>query len=194
MKKYFSLLLSFLKIGFIGFGGGSALIPIIEDEIVAKKKLLKEEDYNDHVIVANITPGTLPVKLAAAAGRQVCGLPGMLGSTIMMSVPGVAVTVLLVSFLSRLDGNIVTQIKFASVGITVFIIMLLVNYIGKVLKGCRQTNTLIVGWIIMLLAFLLTGGKEICNILGLERRPIFDISTINLLLLAFFIIFLRKVK
>lgn len=73
MKKYFSLLLSFLKIGLIGFGGGSALIPIIEEEIVTRKKMLKEEDYNDHVIVSNITPGTLPVKLAAAAGKEICG-------------------------------------------------------------------------------------------------------------------------
>jgi len=194
MKKLFSLLSSFLKIGLIGFGGGSALIPIIEDEIVTKKKLLKEEDYNDHVIVSNITPGTLPVKLAAAAGRNIFGMPGMLGATIMMSLPGVGFTVLLVSLLSQLGGNVITQIKFASVGISVFIIMLLVNYIGKVLKGCRQTNSLTVGLIIMLLTFLLTGGKEINNILGLERRPIFDISTINLLLLAFFIIFFTEGK
>jgi len=124
MKKLFSLLSSFLKIGLIGFGGGSALIPIIEDEIVTKKKLLKEEDYNDHVIVSNITPGTLPVKLAAAAGRNIFGMPGMLGATIMMSLPGVGFTVLLVSLLSQLGGNVITQIKFASVGISVFIIML----------------------------------------------------------------------
>jgi len=189
MKSFFSLLFSFLKVGFIGFGGGSALIPVIEDEIVAKKKLLKEEDYNNHVIVSNITPGTLPVKLAAAAGRKVYGIPGMLGATIMMSLPGVAITVLLVSLLSQLGDNVVTQIKFASVGISVFIIMLLVNYIKKVLAECRQTNTLTAGWIIMLLTFFLTGGKEINNILGLNRAPIFDISTVNLLLLAFFIIF-----
>lgn len=189
MKQFISLLISFLKIGFIGFGGGSALIPVIEDEIVDKKKLLKDEDYNDHVIVSNITPGTLPVKLAAAAGRKVSGIPGMIGATIMMSLPGVGITVLLVSILSQLGENVVTQIKFASVGISVFIIMLLVNYIKKVLSGCRQTNTFTVGLIIMLLTFFLTGGKEINNILGLDRAPIFDISTVNLLLLAFFIIF-----
>lgn len=67
--------------------------------------------------------------------------------------------------------------------------MLLINYINKVLTGCKQTKTLGAGVIIMLLAFFLTAGKEINNILGLKRTPIFDISTINLLLLAFFIIF-----
>lgn len=194
MKRYLSLLLSFLKVGFIGFGGGSALIPVIEDEIVTKKKLLKEEDYNDHVIVSNITPGTLPVKLAAAAGKKISGLPGMLGATVMVSLPGVGITVLLVSIISQLDETVINQIKFASVGISVFIIMLLVNYISKVLKGCSQTGTLTAGWVIMLLTFLLTGGKEINHLLGLSRTPVFDISTINLLLLAFFIIFFTEGK
>ncbi len=194
MNKFFSLLLSFLKIGLIGFGGGSALIPIIEEEIVTKKKLLKEEDYNDYVITSNITPGTLPVKLAAATGKKVFGLPGMVGAAIMVSLPGVGITVFLVSILSQLGGNVVTQIKFASVGISVFIIMLLINYINKVLTSCKQTKTLGAGWIIMLMAFFLTSGKEINNVLGLKHTPIFDISTINLLLLSFFIIFFTEGK
>ncbi len=194
MNKFFSLLLSFLKIGFIGFGGGSALIPIIEEEIVAKKKLLKEEDYNDYVIVSNITPGTLPVKLAAATGRKICGLPGMLGAAIMVSLPGVGITVLLISILSQLGGNVLTQIRFASIGITVFIILLLVNYISKVLKNCKKTKNLGAGWIIMLMAFILTSGKEITNILGLNHTPVFDISTTDLLLLTFFIIFFTEGK
>lgn len=194
MKRFITLLLSFLKIGLIGFGGGSALIPIIEDEIVTKKKLLTEKDYNDYVIISNITPGTLPVKLAAAAGRRVAGIPGMLGATIIMSLPGVVMTILLVSIVSKLGGNVVTQINYASVGISVFIVMLLLNYITKVLSGCKQMGTFTVSLIIMLLTFLLTGGKEINNILGLNRSPIFDLSTINLLLLAFFIIFFTEGK
>ena len=194
MNKFFSLLLSFLKIGFIGFGGGSALIPIIEEEIVVKKKLLKEEDYNDYVIVANITSGTLPVKLAAASGKKIFGLPGMLGAALMVSLPGVLITVFLVSILSQLDENVVTQIKFASVGISVFIIMILFNYIKKVLNGCKEINNFIGGFIVVLLTFFLTAGKEINNILGLNHTPIFDISTINLLLLAFFIIFFTEGK
>jgi chromate transporter len=194
MNRFFSLLLSFLKIGFIGFGGGSALIPIIEEEIVAKKKLLKEEDYNDYVIVSNITPGTLPVKLAAATGKKICGLSGMLGAAIMVSLPGVGITVFLVSILSQLNESVVTLIKDASIGISMFIIMLLINYINKVLKGCKQMKTLGVSWIIMLMAFVLTAGKEINNILGLNHTPIFDISTINLLLLVFFIIFFTEGK
>ncbi|MDF2510748.1 MAG: hypothetical protein K0S04_614 [Herbinix sp.] len=189
MKKLISLLLSFLKIGFIGFGGGSALIPIVEEEVVANKKLLKENDYNDHVIVANITPGTLPVKLAAAAGRKVSGIPGMIGAAIMVSLPGVAITVVMISIMSQLNDHVLEQIKYASIGISIFIILLLVNYINKVFKGCKESNILSPSWMIMLLVFFLTAGKEIYSIFEIDMTPIFDISTINILLLSFFIIF-----
>ena len=45
------------KIGCIGFGGGTALVPVIESEVVYEKKLIDKEEYTKDVIVANITPG-----------------------------------------------------------------------------------------------------------------------------------------
>ena len=46
MRKFISMTMTMLKIGFIGFGGGSALIPVIEDEVVEKDKIVSEEDRN----------------------------------------------------------------------------------------------------------------------------------------------------
>lgn len=189
IKKLLSVLLSFLKVGFIGFGGGSALIPVIEEEAVAKKKLLKEENYNNDVIVSNITPGALPVKLAAAAGRRVNGIPGMIGAAVMVSLPGVLLTIILISIISKLNDSVLNQIEYASAGISVFIIMLLVHYIGKVLRDSKKSGTFSLSFVIMLIVFLLTGEKEIYSILNINRTPVFDISTINILLLSFFIIF-----
>ena len=54
MKK---LLLTMLKIGCIGFGGGTALVPVIESEVVYENKLIDREEYTKDVVVANITPG-----------------------------------------------------------------------------------------------------------------------------------------
>ena len=189
MKKLLKLIQSFLKVGIIGFGGGSALIPIIEKEVVEDKKLLPEAEYKNHVIVANITPGTLPVKLAAAAGLSISGIPGMLLSALAIAVPGTLLTVILVSVLSGLEGSVLLQIEYLAVGIAVFIIFLLVMYIRKVMKGCREEGTFRSSVLIMLGVFLLTCGKEIRNVTGIEGTPIFDISTINILLLSFFIIF-----
>lgn len=183
------MLLSYLKVGFIGFGGGSALIPVIEKEVVKSKKLLQESEYHDHVIVSNITPGTLPVKLAAAGGYRICGWPGMLLAAIAVSIPGVLGTVLILSALSLLDLSILRHIEMLAVGIAVFIIFLLITYIQKVMNQCKQEGTLTLAVIIMLAVALLTGGKEFYTLIGLQVRPIFDLSTINILILAFFIIF-----
>ena len=59
--------LSFLKVGTIGFGGGSALIPVVEKELVQGQKAMSDADYLKHTVVANITPGALPVKLGQHA-------------------------------------------------------------------------------------------------------------------------------
>ena len=63
-NKFISMITTMLKIGFIGFGGGTALIPVIEEEIVEKNKVVTEEQYNNEVMIASITPGALPVEIA----------------------------------------------------------------------------------------------------------------------------------
>lgn len=70
LKRLISIFTSFFKIGVIGFGGGSALIPIVEKEIVEDKEWFNEDDYLKHTVIANITPGALPVKLGAVAGYE----------------------------------------------------------------------------------------------------------------------------
>ena len=67
-NKFISMITTMLKIGFIGFGGGTALIPVIEEEIVEKNKVVTEEQYNNEVMIASITPGALPVEIASGIG------------------------------------------------------------------------------------------------------------------------------
>lgn len=84
-----SIFLSFMKIGIIGFGGGSALIPVVEKELVQDKKAMGEQDYLKHTVVANITPGALPVKLGATCGFQMKGVRGSLAGAYGVALPGV---------------------------------------------------------------------------------------------------------
>lgn len=188
-RPFFNMLRIYGKVGCIGFGGGSALIPILERETVTQGKLLSPAAYQDHVIVANITPGALPVKLAAAGGRQAGGLGWMAAAATMVSVPGVVGTVGLVAALSRVDSDILTQIEFLAVGIAVFIISLLVDYVGRVLRDCRKQGRLAPAALVALAVLLLTCGKEARALLGISGAPVFDLSTIHTLVLAFFIIF-----
>ena len=57
-------------IGCIGFGGGSALIPVIEKEIADRQGIDEKQNIDKDVVVASITPGALPVEIAASIGRR----------------------------------------------------------------------------------------------------------------------------
>lgn len=196
MRNIKVILQSFLKVGLIGFGGGSALIPIIEKEMVEERKLLDKKTYLMHTICANVTPGALPVKLGAASGEYLGGNMGMLVGAYAVAFPGVLFTVLLLSLISKIDQRIIGYIEYASIGVTCFIIYLLCHYISKVFKSSRQNHFQNSALLICGASAFFTFGKEIRRLVffflpTLPEQflvPIFDISTIDLLLITFFLI------
>ncbi|MDO5721871.1 MAG: chromate transporter [Actinomycetaceae bacterium] len=131
-KGSLKLLLGYMYVGLIGFGGGSALIPVIEKEIVEKLRILSQRQYDRHVIVANITPGALPAKLASFAGFVYRGTLLSILAALAVSIPGVAGTVGLMALSEFLGPKAVLYISYMSVGIAAFIIALLLGYILKI--------------------------------------------------------------
>lgn len=190
------LLFSFFKIGTIGFGGGSALIPVVEKELVQDQKSMSEQDYLKHTVVANITPGALPVKLGATCGYQLKGVGGALAGAFSVAFPGVLFTVAFMALFSILGEGIINYFNYASIGITAFIIFLLISYVIRTVK----TGEMKINLVLCLTAFALTGGKELREIAGqvlnIDYRilgtPLFDIPTINLIIIAFFIILMLE--
>ncbi len=73
LKKLKTLIFSMIKVGCMGFGGGNALIPVIEEEAVKDKKLVSCQEYDRTILAATLTPGALPVELAAGIGYASCG-------------------------------------------------------------------------------------------------------------------------
>ncbi len=193
-----SIFLRFLKIGMIGFGGGSALIPVVEKEIVGEGKPISEEAYVKHTVIANITPGALPVKLGATCGYQMGGAAGSLAGAYGVMLPGVLLTVLILSLFSVMGAEAITLFSYASVGISIFIIMLLCHYIGRI---CGR-GEVVLNCAICAASFLLTCGKEIRQVLDLllpnlhilETQPLFNISTIDLMIVAFLMILFYVLK
>lgn len=77
IQKELKLMASIFKIGVVGFGGGTALIPVIEREVVEDQKIVEKSEYDKDVIVASITPGALPVEIATGLGKRAYGAKGM---------------------------------------------------------------------------------------------------------------------
>ena len=181
MRKFISMTMTMLKIGFIGFGGGSALIPVIEDEVVEKDKIVSEEEFNDDVMIASITPGALPVEVATGIGRQASGLKGMAAAATAMALPGALLTVLLQAVISSAGSVVKSQINYLSIGISAFIILTLLAYsLGTVCQAVNKREGQLYG-LIILGVFLLSGEKSIYQLFGLDIKPIFALSTIQVL-------------
>lgn len=154
---------SMLKVGAIGFGGGSALIPVIEKEIVYRRQLLDDATFTAHTVIANVTPGALPVKLGALAGATVGRAGASLAAAFAVALPGTFATVGLLASFAAIGPKAIRYVEFAAVGITAFILVLLGLYIAKVLRHAHQ-RWLAVG--IMMAAFLATGANKVIAVLG----------------------------
>ena len=188
MKKLSKFVGAMAKIGSIGFGGGSALIPVIEEEIVHKQKLDTKQNLDTDVIVASITPGALPVEIAASLGRRIFGTKGMVLGSVAMALPGALITVLLLTLLSTVQSEFLKMIDLVSIGISVFIMYLLISYIKSMLQECQKESTARKEKAIFLMAvvFLLVCEKNVYHLLGTDLTPIFSVSTVDVLLVAFF--------
>lgn len=183
------------KVGCIGFGGGSALIPVIEDAVVGDGKLDSKENYDKDVVVASITPGALPVKIAGALGRRNFGRKGMVIGAAMMALPGALGALLMFTLLSAMQSVVLREIKIVSVGISAFIISLLIQYITNVVKqaGQESRRRLLKTYFAITIVFILNCGKNLYNLLGIDRKPIFGFSSLQILLAVFVIAAIRGI-
>ncbi|MDO5145607.1 MAG: chromate transporter [Eubacteriales bacterium] len=191
-KKFAAMITNMLKIGLIGFGGGTALIPVIEDEIVEKNKVVTEEEFNDEVMIASITPGALPVEIASGIGYRTFGSRGMMAAASAMALPGAFLTILFLILFSSAGEMIKTQMSYLAVGISAFIMLMLFQYCTGTVYQAKDKNEQILYILIILGVFILSAEKNIYQIFGVSMTPIFSISIIQILGTAFFVILSTK--
>ncbi|MBQ9361755.1 MAG: chromate transporter [Lachnospiraceae bacterium] len=189
MGKTKDLIFSMFRVGLIGFGGGNALIPILEQVAVDEQHLVNEDEYEEDMVVASITPGALPVEIAGGIGRRSIGRIGLLIGAVAMALPGVLLTLLISSVITMLSENVLLQIRYLAVGVTAFICCLLTEYIVASAKQYRRRKLPKQGIYVALIVFLLTCGKSLYRILGIDRNPVFSIATIHVFIVAFFLLF-----
>ena len=183
------------KMGCIGFGGGNALVPVLEAEFLPENGSAEDRTaYDRDVVVANLTPGALPVEIACSLGRRSLGRGGMVLGAVMMALPGTVLAMLIFVLLSSAEASLLGQIKTASVGVSAFIICVLTEYIINTMRTCaRESPTRFHRAVFVMLAvcFFVCGGNLV-KLTGVNWTPIFGVSTITLLLAAFFVVFFTR--
>ncbi|SPF54536.1 Chromate transporter family protein [Candidatus Desulfosporosinus infrequens] len=108
-KLLFELFLAFFKISPITFGGGFAMIPIMEDVMVEKKKWLEKEKLVDIFAVSQSIPGAIAVNSATFVGYQIAGIPGALAALVGIVLPTFGIILVLGVLLASFQHNIHVQ-------------------------------------------------------------------------------------
>ena len=106
---YLQLFVSYLKIGFFGFGGGYAMLSLIQNEVVVQHAWMSNAEFADIVAVSQMTPGPIAVNAATFVGIQVAGLPGALIATIGCIFPSCVIVMALAYVYYRFRGLSVMQ-------------------------------------------------------------------------------------
>jgi chromate transporter len=118
------LFTTFFKIGLFSFGGGYAMIPLIQKEIVEKKCWVDKDEIMDVLAVAQSTPGAVAVNSATAIGYRVAGKKGAMVSTLGVAIPSFLIIITIASFFSRFKDNIVVKSAFNGIGAAVIALII----------------------------------------------------------------------
>ena len=113
---YLQLFLSYLKIGFFGFGGGYAMLSLIQNEIVEQRGWLTSTQFADIVAVSQITPGPIAINSATYIGYEVAGIYGSVIATFAVCLPSLTLMLLLTWFFIRHRDNRYIQTVVKAVG------------------------------------------------------------------------------
>ncbi len=129
------LFLTFLKVGALTFGGGYAMIPIINREVVEKRKWLQQSEIIDILAISEATPGPVAVNTATYVGYKVAGFWGSFFATLGLVTPSFLI-ILLISFFYKQFMEI-SIINAAFKGIRAGVIILLLNAVNKLRKSIK---------------------------------------------------------
>ena len=107
------LFISYLKIGFFGFGGGYAMLSLIQNEVVVQHQWMTAAEFADIVAVSQITPGPIAINSATYVGYSVgvqtghtwCGILGSAIATFAVCMPSLTLMILVARFFMKLKGN-----------------------------------------------------------------------------------------
>lgn len=136
LKRILSLFLTFLKIGGFTFGGGYAMIPLIQKEVVDNKKWVTDDDILEIIAIAESTPGPIAINSATFIGYKTCGFFGSFFATLGVVLPSFVI-IMIIAFL--LDGFAqITAVKYAFFGIRAGVLALLLKSFWGMFKKCPK--------------------------------------------------------
>ena len=154
MKKYIDLFITMLKIGLFTFGGGYAMIALLENEFVSRRKWIEKNEFLDMVAIAESTPGPIAINAATYIGYRVLRFRGSLIATVGVCIPSFAIIYVISLFFDKFLS--LTLVANAFKGIQICVIYLIFSAGVKMLKGISKTSFNVITIIAVMSAMIIT--------------------------------------
>lgn len=168
--RIFRLFLTFMKIGVFTFGGGYAMIPLIQREISEKKKWISNDDILEVVAIAESTPGPIAVNSATFVGYKVGGFLGAFAATLGLVIPSFVIIIAIAALLNEFQSYKV--VRYAFYGIRTGVLALIIKALISMYKQYKKNA---VAYVVMALSFVLVAIFDVnvliviilCALIGL---------------------------
>ena len=153
-KRLWLLFATFFKIGAFTFGGGYAMIPLIQREVAEKRKWITDEEILEVVAIAESTPGPIAINSATFVGYKTCGFWGSFVCTLGVVLPSFVI-ILAISGILELFQDL-KAVKYAFMGIRAGVLALIIKALVKMYKACPNgaVSYCVMGLSLILAAFV----------------------------------------
>lgn len=150
IKNLFNLYFSFAKIGTFTIGGGLAMMPMMQSELIEKRKWITDEELIDYYAVGQSTPGIVAVNVATFVGYKQMGIVGGIFATLGMVTPSLIIIMILAGIINSINDFPIIQkaLKGINVAVAALLTSTIINFMKKTIK--KFTNA-----IFMMISFLL---------------------------------------
>ena len=171
-RKAGELFLTFMKIGAFTFGGGYAMIPLIQKETVEKKKWMTDEDILEIVAIAESTPGPIAINAATFVGYRTAGFLGAFLSTLGVILPSFLIIIGISLVLKQFEN--VRAVRYAFFGIRAGVLALIVKALWSMYKQCKKD---LPAYIVTAAAFLLVAFFNVNVLIVIIGCALFGLVT-----------------
>ena len=173
-----TLFITFAKVGVMTFGGGYAMLPILEREVVKNHNWTTSEQMLDYYAIGQCTPGIIAVNVSTFIGYKTRGILGAIVATLGMVFPSLVIITALASVLKMFQDNVYVKKAFAGIRVAVCALMV-TAVIGLVRKAVSNIPTAIVAVAALLLQLLLGVSPVIIVICAVAFGLIMYFSTVK---------------
>ncbi len=186
MKIILLLFLSMLKIGCFAFGGGYAIIALLENEFISERKWIDHDEFMDVVAIAESTPGPIAINVATYIGYKLKGFLGAVIATVGMCLPSFVIMYFVSIFYDRFME--IALVSAAFKGVQICVVYLIASAAFKMLKKMKKTP-------LNIAVFSVTcAGMILCTLFDIRISSVWFILFAGILGLSVFLIRKNKTK